>query len=90
MPGEILLKMVSVLTPEDMKQLKGAGYADEVKALLGYLERLAVSWRWQFGGQLDIKVWADVQVKLNRLRDALREGYRGELWLTESGYQLGW
>lgn len=74
MLGDILLKMVSVVTPEDVKQLKGAGYANEVKALLGYLERVAVSWRWQFGGQSDIEVWADIQIKLNELRAALREG----------------
>ena len=66
-----LLKMLSVLTPEELKQLKVAGYADEVKAMLGHLEMLAVSWRWRFGGQIDIKVWADVQVKLNQLRATL-------------------
>ena len=74
MQGEVLLKLVTVLTPEDMRQLKVAGYADEVKALLGNLERVMVSWRWQFGGKLDIEVWADVQVKLNQLWAALREG----------------
>ena len=74
MLGDTLLKMVSVVTPEDVKQLKVAGHADEVKALLDYLERLAVSWRWQFGGQSDIQVWADIQIKLNELRAALREG----------------
>jgi len=50
--------MVSVVTPEDVKQLKGAGYANEVKAVLGYLERLVVSWRYQFGGKSDSRVWA--------------------------------
>jgi len=74
MLDEILLKMLSVLTPEDMEQLKVAGYADEVKALLGNLERVMVSWRWQFGGQSDSQIWSDVQVKINELRDALRFG----------------
>jgi len=72
--GDILLKMVSVVTPEDVKQLKGAGYANEVKAVLGYLERLVVSWRYQFGGKSDSRVWADIQIKFNELRAALREG----------------
>jgi len=31
MPGEILLKIVSVLTPDDIKQMKAAGCGDEVR-----------------------------------------------------------
>jgi hypothetical protein len=44
MLGEILLKMVSVLTPDDIKQMKAAGCGDEVRAILGDLDKLAVSW----------------------------------------------
>ena len=34
MLGEILLKMVSVLTPDDIGQMKSAGCGDEVRAIL--------------------------------------------------------
>ena len=44
MLGEILLKMVSVLTPDDIRQMKAAGCGDEVRAILGELDKLAVSW----------------------------------------------
>ena len=44
MLGEILLKMVSVLTPGDIKQMKAAGCGDGVRAILGDLDKLAVSW----------------------------------------------
>jgi hypothetical protein len=43
MPGEILLKMVSVLTPDDISQMKTAGCGDKVRAILGDLDKLAVS-----------------------------------------------
>ena len=35
MLGEILLKMVSVLTPDDIRQMKAAGCGDEVRARHG-------------------------------------------------------
>ena len=44
MLGEILLKMVSALTPDDIKQMKAAGCGDEVRVILGDLDKLAVSW----------------------------------------------
>ena len=34
MLGEILLKMVSVLTPDNIRQMKAAGCGDEVRAIL--------------------------------------------------------
>jgi len=33
--------MVSVLTPDDIKQMKAAGCGDEVRAILGDLDKLA-------------------------------------------------
>ncbi len=70
MLGEILLKMVSVLTVDDVRQLKAAGYEDEVNALLRVWAAMAIHWRR--AGVSDSQVWADVQIKLNELRAALR------------------
>ena len=71
MTGDILLKMVSVLTPDDVRQLKAAGYGGEVNALLGVWAAMAIHWRR--AGMSDSRGWADVQIKLNELRAALRE-----------------
>lgn len=71
MTSDILLKMVSVLTPDDVRQLKDAGYESEVNALLGIWAAMAIHWRR--AGMSDSRGWADVQVKLNELRAALRE-----------------
>jgi len=76
MPGEILLKMVSVLTPDDIKQMKAAGYGDEVRAILGDLDKLAVSWRDDAYGVMalvDVQIWANVRSSLDELRAVLRE-----------------
>ena len=59
MPGEILLKMVSVLTPDDIKQMKAAGYGDEVRAILGGLDKLVVSWH---DGEYGVMSLVDVQI----------------------------
>ncbi|MBA7673939.1 hypothetical protein ES703_82146 [subsurface metagenome] len=71
MTGDILLKMVSVLTPDDVRQLKAAGYEGEVNALLGVWDAMAIHWRR--AGMSDSQGWADIQIKLNELRAALRE-----------------
>jgi hypothetical protein len=39
MIGEILLKMASVLTPDDIKKMKAAGCGDEVRARHGGKEK---------------------------------------------------
>lgn len=77
MPGEILLKMVSVLTPDDIKQTKAAGCGDEVRAILGDLDKLALSWHdGEYGviSLIDVQFWANVRSSLDKLRAALREG----------------
>ena len=76
MLGEILLKMVSVLTPDDIKQMKAAGCGDEVRAILGDLDKLAVSWRDDAYGVMalvDVQIWANVRSSLDELRAVLRE-----------------
>jgi len=67
MLGEILLKMVSVLTPDDIKQMKAAGCGDEVRAILGDLDKLAVSWHdGEYGvmSLVDVQIWAESGVVL--------------------------
>ncbi len=77
MLGEILLKMVSVLTPDDIKQTKAAGCGDAVRAILGELDKLAVSWHdGEYGvmSLVDVQIWANAQSSLDKLQAALREG----------------
>ena len=77
MLGEILLKMVSVLTPDDIRQMKAAGCGDEVRAILGDLDKLAVSWHdGEYGvmSLVDVQIWANVRSSLGELRAVLREG----------------
>jgi hypothetical protein len=77
MLGEILLKMVSVLTPDDIRQMKAAGCSDKVRAILGELDKLAVSWHdGEYGvmSLVDVQIWDNVRSSLDELRTALREG----------------
>ena len=70
MLGDILLKLTSVLTPDDVRQLKAAGCESEVMTLLATFDGIAVAWRK--AGVSDSQVWADIQIKLNALRFALK------------------
>lgn len=72
MTGDILLKMMSVLTVDDVRQLKTAGCGDDVRAWLATFDRMAVQWRYQDYGHFDNQVWADIQIKLGELGAALR------------------
>jgi len=77
MPSEILLKMVSVLTPDDIRQMKTAACGDEVRTILGDLDKVAVSWHdGEYGvmSLVDVQIWADVRSSLDELRAALHEG----------------
>ncbi len=77
MIGEILLKMVSVLTPDDIRQMKAAGCGDEVRSILSDLDKLAVSWHdGEYGvmSLVDVQIWANVRSSLDELRAMLREG----------------
>jgi hypothetical protein len=78
MLGEILFKIASVLTPDDIKQMKAAGCGDEVRVILGDLDKLAVSWHnGEYGvmSLVDVQIWANVRSSLDELRAVLREGY---------------
>ena len=77
MLGEILHKMVSVLTPDDIRQMKAAGCGNEVKAILGDLDKLVVSWHdGEYGvmSLVDVQIWDKVRSSLEKLMVVLREG----------------
>ena len=70
MLGTTLVKLVGLLSPDDVKELKAAGCADEATVILEALHRVAV--RCRGTGLVNKKVLAGVQVRLNQLRSALR------------------
>ena len=77
MLGEILLKMVSALTLDNIRQMKAAGCGDEVRAILGDLDKLAMSWhdgKYGVMSLVDVQIWANVRNSLDELRAVLREG----------------
>ena len=69
MLGLALLRLAVSITPDDVKELKAGGCADEAKALIEVLHRVSV--KWQGMGPVDPRVFVSVQVRLNQLRAAL-------------------
>jgi len=80
MLGEILLKMVSLLTPDDVRQMKAGGSTEclkWVKDILLLLDQMAMSWhdgKYGVMSLADVQLWADVGDRLNELWATLREG----------------
>ncbi len=83
MLGEILLKLVSVLTPDGIKQMKTGGsdeslkWVEDMGNILHLLEQMAASWHDGKYGVMslsDVQLWAEVREKLKELRAALNEG----------------
>ena len=83
MLGEILPKLVSVLTPDDIRQMKAGGSAEclkwveDIEDVLQLLDQMAVSWHDGKYGEMslaEVQLWADVRDRLNELWAALREG----------------
>ena len=72
MQGEILLNLVTVLTPDDVRRMKAAGLADLAKKYIDVVDKLAAGWRRECG-PIDSEIWAEVQIRLRELRAALRE-----------------
>jgi len=72
MLGVALLRLLVSIMPDDVSALKAGGCADEVKVLLEVLHRVYV--KWQEMGPVDPRVFVSIQVRLNQLRAALREG----------------
>jgi len=69
MRGEILLKLVMVLTPGDVRRMETAGLGDLAKKNIDGLDRMAAGWRRECG-PIDSEVWDEVQIRLNELRAA--------------------
>ncbi|MBA7665762.1 hypothetical protein ES703_73836 [subsurface metagenome] len=75
MQGEILLNLVMVLTPDDVRRMEAAGLGDLAKKHIDGLDKLAAGWRRECG-PIDSEVLAEVQARLNELRDELRDALR--------------
>jgi len=72
MLNDAWLKIVGALTPDDMMLLKDQGCASESYNLLEAIERLALAWQGTDLGLIGRKDWADIQIRLKELREALR------------------
>ena len=69
----ILLKFASVLTPEDIKKMKDAGYVNVAEAMVNNLERLSII--CSENGFIDINsgVGTDINRKIYELKAILRK-----------------
>ncbi len=67
------LKMVGSLTPEDVRLLKARGCASELFALLEAFDKLAQAWL-RTERSVTKADWHDIEVRLDELHNALREG----------------
>lgn len=83
MVGEVLLKMVSALRPDDIRQMKADGsteclrWVEDIEGMLRLLDQMTVSWhdgKYGVMSLADVELWADLRKKLNELRAALSEG----------------
>lgn len=72
MLSEILLRLLAVMTVDDVRECKRLGLEAEVRDLLAIWDRMTIEWRQIEYGHIDSRVWSDVQIKLNELRAALR------------------
>lgn len=73
----VLVKLVSDLSTNDIREAVATGYGHDVKRLLDDLDRLAVRWgREIMYGPLAFKegpqTLAQIQLKLSELREALK------------------
>ena len=71
MLSDAWLKIVGALTPDDMKLLKDRGCTGEANNLLEAMERLALAWQGTDLWLMSKKDWADIQIRLEELREAL-------------------
>ncbi|MBA7697793.1 hypothetical protein ES703_106463 [subsurface metagenome] len=55
MQGEILLNLVTVLTPDDVRRMKATGLGDLAKKHIDGLDKLAAGW-WRECGPIDSEV----------------------------------
>jgi len=67
MDHELILKLVWVLTSDDVHQIKAAGHSDEARNLVEQINKLAVAWH-QESRETGGAAWADIETKLIELR----------------------
>jgi hypothetical protein len=72
MQGEILLNLVTVLTPDDVRRMKAAGLDELAKKYIDSLDKLAAGWRRECG-PIDSEILAEIQIRLDELRATLGE-----------------
>jgi hypothetical protein len=74
---DIMLKLASVLTPDDVRRMKAAGLGGLAKEHIDGLGKLAVRWQEEANReQLDLDLWQiegwdEVQIRLSELRAML-------------------
>lgn len=66
---DFILRLVSVLTPDDVKDMKNLGCEDTVMELLAAWDKLNNA--WSQAGVSDSQVYAEVQRKLYELRSTI-------------------
>jgi hypothetical protein len=86
MLADAWLKVIGAFTPEDIKLLKAQGCASESFVFLEAFDKLTLAWRrtlpgaiskstWpDTAGAISKSTWNDVQIRLQELQAALREG----------------
>ena len=70
MLGATLLRLVTVVTPDDVRWMKAAGLGDLAKGILNGLGMMVTGWRRECG-HIDSEIWAEMQIRLNELRAVL-------------------
>lgn len=76
MLGNVLLKLVSVVTPDDVREMVRLGLRDKAIEMVNILDETAMRWRSVEYGHLPVDDWNAVRIKLDELRVALR-GWTG-------------
>jgi hypothetical protein len=72
MLGDVLLKLVSVVTPDDVREMVRLGLRDNATEMVNILEEMAMRWQSVEYGHLPVDDWSVVRIKLDELRAALR------------------
>ena len=73
MLGETLIKLISVLTPDDVSQMRAAGCGDVAGEMIDNLDKLRLRWLEREYHDTDRKLWIDISTRLNELRAALHQ-----------------
>jgi hypothetical protein len=72
MLDEVLLKLISVVTPDDVREMIRHNLHDNATEMVNILDETAMRWRSVEYGHLPVDDWNAVRIKLNELRAALK------------------